>query len=204
MANSIWTTLVTAMKERGVEFEAGLADSEVAAAQSRFGLRFPLDLREFLQTALPRGEQFPDWRAGDEEAMYEWLDLPRQGIMFDVEHNGFWLSEWGPVPATLAKAKKIVSKLIKTAPRLIPVCSHRMMPDDPNTAGNPVFSVHQTDIIHYGFDLADYLRHDFHLGDREPWPDVVRPIRFWDLDRFQAVRWSRGPCVFDNREGLLP
>src|SRR5262249_50757352 len=26
----------------------------------------------------------------------EWLYLPRQGILFDIEHNSFWLEEWGP------------------------------------------------------------------------------------------------------------
>lgn len=204
MKKTIWQNLIGAMKERGTSFEMGLNDAEVANVEARFGFRFPPDLRAFLQTALPRGKGFPDWRAADDEALLDWLDLPRQGILFDVEHNGFWLSEWGPVPTTLAKARRIVSRLVKEAPVLIPICSHRMMPDDPNTAGNPVFSVHQTDIFHYGFDLADYLRHDFHLGDREPCPEVVRPIRFWDLDRFQEVRWSRGPCVFDNGKGLLP
>jgi len=108
------------------------------------------------------------------------------------------------VPNSLADAERIVRDLIQGAPILIPVYIHRMMPAEPSSPGNPVFSVHQTDIIHYGFDLADYLRADFHVGDREPWPAVVRPIRFWDLDRFQAVRWSRGPCVFDNTRGCCP
>jgi len=30
------------------------------------------------------------------------------------------------------------------------------------------------------------------------------PIRFWDVDRFQGVRWANGPCVFDNSKGVLP
>ena len=45
----------------------------------------------------------------------------------------------------------------------------------------------------------------FSLPGREMWPGRVRPIRFWDLDRFQEVRW--GPdrsCVFDNSRGQLP
>jgi hypothetical protein len=79
-----------------IEFDAGLTDAEVAAAEARFGFRFPPDLREFLQTALPRGPRFPDWRSGDEAALLDWLDLPRQGVLFDVEHNEFWLEEWGP------------------------------------------------------------------------------------------------------------
>src|SRR4051812_5055604 len=71
-----------------VEFDAGLTDAEVIAVQRRFGFQFPPDLREFLQTALPRGPRFPDWRSGDEAALREWLDLPRHGVAFDVEHNG--------------------------------------------------------------------------------------------------------------------
>jgi hypothetical protein len=88
--------------------------------------------------------------------------------------------------------------------KLIPIYGHRMMPDEPHLPGNPVFSVYQTDIIYYGYDLADYLRHEFHLPGREPWPERVRAIRFWDLDRFQDVRWADGPCAFDNSKGQLP
>ena len=99
--------------------------------------------------------------------------------MYDVEHNGFWLKEWGKQPPTTQDALVLVTDLLRAAPRLIPVYSHRMMPDEPHAPGNPVFSVHQTDIIHYGFDLADYLRNEFGLPDRQPWPPQVRQIRFW-------------------------
>ncbi len=187
-----------------VDFDAGLTDAEIAAVQTRFGFRFPPDFCSFLQTALPRGPMFPDWRSGEESAIREWLDFPRQGILFDIEHGGFWLEEWGPAPQSLEEAFRIASELVAAAPRLIPIYGHRMMSDEPHLPGNPVFSVHQTDIIHYGFDLADYLRHEFHLPGREPWPERVRSIRFWDLDRFQEVRWADGPCVFDNRKGELP
>src|SRR5438105_3721957 len=70
-----------------IEFDAGLTDAEVAAVEGRFGFRFPPDLRAFLQTALPRGPQFPNWRSGDEGALQDWLNVPRQGVLFDVEHN---------------------------------------------------------------------------------------------------------------------
>jgi hypothetical protein len=77
-----------------VEFDAGLTDDEVIVVERRFGFQFPPDLREFLQTALPRGLNFPDWRFGDEAELRDWLDLPRQGVLFDVEHNGFWLDSF--------------------------------------------------------------------------------------------------------------
>ena len=163
-----------------VEFGAGLSDAEVAAAESRFALRFPPDLRAFLQTALPQGPQFPDWRAGDELALREWLDRPRQGVLLDIEQGGFWLAEGGPRPPSMAEALRLAGELIAAAPRLIPIYAHRMIPDEPHLPGNPVFSVYQTDIIYYGFDLADYLRHEFALPGREPFPEQPRPIRFWD------------------------
>jgi hypothetical protein len=193
---------------RRVEFDPGLTDAEVAAVEGRFGFRFPPDLREFLQTALPRGPRFPDWRSGDETALRDWLDLPRQGILFDVEHNGFWLEEWGPRPGSLGEALRTVSELVAAAPKLIPVYMHRMMPDEPHLPGNPVFSVHQTDILVYGTDLRDYLAHEFLMSEDEQWdwtvPTGTRPIRFWDTERFQEVRWADGPCVFDNSKGQLP
>jgi hypothetical protein len=204
MAAAIWQDLVAKMHERGIEFTGGLTDAEVADTEARFGFRFPPDLRAFLQTALPLGENFPNWRSGKESTLREWLDLPRQGMLFDIEYNGFWLEQWGPRPSTLAEAKRIASELVTAAPKLIPIYMHRMMPDEPHLPGNPVFSVHQTDIIHYGYDLEDYLRHDFHISGRHRWPEQVRSIRFWDLDQFQEVRWDEGSCVFDNRKGQLP
>ncbi len=187
-----------------VEFKPGLTDAEVAETEERFGFRLPPDLRDFLQTALPRGPRFPDWRSGDEEELREWLDQPRQGILFDIEHNGFWLPEWGPRPGPLEEALRVASELVVGAPWLIPIYGHRMMPDEPHLPGNPVFSVHQTDIIFYGSNLEIYLRREFGLGDLDPGFGNEAPIRFWDVERFQEVRWANGPCVFDNSKGPLP
>jgi Ribonuclease G/E len=58
--------------------------------------------------------------------------------------------------------------------------------------------------FNYGYDLEDYLRHEFHLPGRKAWPENLRPIRFWDIEHFQEVRWADGSCVFDNRRGILP
>lgn len=205
-----WSDIIEQLKDQDIEFAEGLSDAEIQHVECRYGFQFPPDLREFLQTALPHGEQFPDWRSQPEKDLRDWLDRPRQGILFDVEHNSFWLAEWGPRPESLEQASQIVNELMAAAPKLIPIYSHRMMPDEPNLPGNPVFSVYQTDIIYYyyyyyyGFDLEDYLRHEFELAGREPWPESVRAIRFWDLERFDEACWAQRPRVFDNRRGLLP
>jgi hypothetical protein len=54
----------------------------------------------------------------------------------------------------------------------------RYIPAEPNESRNPVFSVHQTDIIHYGNDLADYFQREFQVplpdrAAREPRPISV-------------------------------
>lgn len=206
MADAMWNDMVGTLRDNGIEFEPGLADPEVEAAEERYGFRFPPDLRAFLQTGLPSGSDFPDWRDGDAATLHGWLDLPRRGILFDVEHNGFWLEEWGPRPASLDDARRITNEVVQAAPRLIPIFKHRMMPSVPCLAGNPVFSVHQTDIIYYGVDLRDYLIHEFLTREDVgvwPIPTDIRQVPFWDIDRFQRIRWSGGPCVFGNSEGEL-
>ncbi|MCE9560768.1 MAG: SMI1/KNR4 family protein [Planctomycetes bacterium] len=202
MAEAIWHDLSEQLRDRGVSFAAGLTDAEVATAESRFSFRFPPDLRAFLQTALPSGESFPDWRNGDEFSLREWMDVPLRGVLFDVRH-GFWLEEWGTRPNTWAETEQSVRALVADAPKLIPVCQHRMMPAEPNEVGNPVFSVHQTDIIWYGFDLQDYLQNEWNLHGRRTF-QTCRPIRFWGIERFQSVRWAEGSWPYDNSDGLLP
>ena len=87
-----------------IDFDPGLTNIEVAIIEGRYGFKFPPDLRAFLQTALPNGPKFPNWRLGDEVVMRDWLDIPKRGVLFDVESNGFWLDQWGPRPALLIDA----------------------------------------------------------------------------------------------------
>jgi hypothetical protein len=187
-----WTPIVNKLRSAGVDFVDGLTDDEVACAENTHGFRFPDDLRSFLQTAVPTGPKFPDWRQPDSDELEERLRRPLEDILFDVERNDFWLPEWPSRPATATGREAVVTQLITAAPTLIPIYSHRMMPDRPSTAGNPVFSVHQTDIICYGATLEQYLFNEFlrSEGDDElrisPEP---RRIEFWDIDRFQEVRW---------------
>jgi hypothetical protein len=192
---------ISFLKARGVVFEPGLSDGEVEAVQSTFGFRFPPDLRAFLQTALPLRvatgrSPFPNWRVADPAALWDRLNWPFEGIAFDIEENAFWWKEWGPKPERLEDAKAVARSHVSNAPKLIPVYSHRYLPADPPLAGNPVFSVHQTDIIFYGTDLWHYFRNEFG-PDAERWQNcrgmsedhyyaAHRPIRFWtDLVRLE-------------------
>ena len=175
-----WKRLLDEMRERDIVVEDGLTEAETREAEYRFGFRFPLDLRALLQIGLPVGDRFPDWRDGDQERLRESLDWPLEGMQFDIRDNAFWLAEWGPRPESLDEAFQITAQAVANAPRLVPVYGHRYIPAEPPRAGNPVFSVYQTDIIIYRSDLLSYFAAEFRgVATWHTPPMDPRPIRFW-------------------------
>lgn len=166
----------------GVVFEPGLSRDEILAIEDSYGVRFPADLRAFLEYALPVSNGWVNWRGESPQVVQERLDWPSEGICFDIEHNGFWWEGWGPSPPSLAEACAVARHALASAPRLIPICGHRYMPDRPAESGNPVFSVYQTDIIYYGKDLMDYFANEFHYWFERPGYEFdghARHIEFW-------------------------
>jgi hypothetical protein len=175
-----WARLLDDLRGNDVTVEDGLTEVEVRDAQYRFDLRFPPDQLALLRTGLPVGHQFPDWRDGEELRIRDQLAWPLEGMQFDIEHNVFWLDEWGERPELLKEALQVAAQAVARAPRLIPIHGHRYLPTEPARAGNPVFSVYQTDIIIYGNDLLSYFAHEFHGVAKWHTPPLdARAIRFW-------------------------
>jgi hypothetical protein len=167
------------LREKGITIGPGLTDEEVNAIENDCSFRFPLDLRQFLQCGLPVSPQFPNWRAGTRDDIQSRLNWPTDGILFDIEHNSFWLSDWGQRPIDLSDAKRFATDKIRQAPVLVPVYGHRYLPSEPTLPGNPVYSVYQTDIIYYGFNLPDYFRREFNVSRPQLHASIPREIRFW-------------------------
>ena len=184
-----WRELIELLEAKDVVFAEGLTDSEVVQTEARYGFHFPDDLREFWQTALPIGFPFPNWRSQNDVRLKSLIDDPLHGILFDVE-RGFWHPEWGARPEAIADALTIAEQLVRQAPKLIPINGACAMPDRPSTAGNPVLSIHQTDIVYMGFHLDDYFRYAFKPPGLKPEPSEIKRIEFWDARRWQEVRWS--------------
>ncbi|MFF5423081.1 MULTISPECIES: hypothetical protein [unclassified Streptomyces] len=143
------------------EIAPGLTERELDAVEARFGFTFAADHRDFLAAGLPRGSGWPDWRDGDPEDLAGRLAWPVDGVLFDVERNGFWHPAWPSRPAERSEALRVARTALESAPQLVPVYGHRYLPGTAGEYGHPVLSVHQTDVILYGSDLTDYLHHEF-------------------------------------------
>lgn len=166
------------LRAAGVDLDPGLTDREVDAVQDRFRFTFLPEHREFLHRHLPVGDSWPDWR-GMPPALQHRLDWPVVGVLFDVAENAFWAGSWGPRPVRSRAALARARELLAGVPRLVPVYSHRYLPAAPVPGPAPVFSVHQTDVIHYGADLEDYLLREF-AGSAKRTPPMSARVPFWD------------------------
>ena len=180
MDETYLTVLFNNLKSQGINTTPGLTNEEIRQIEEQYTIIFPQDLAAFLRFKLPISDGFPNWREGSEEELIDLLDRPLQGINFDIEHNNFWLSSWGEKPKSLHDSFEVARYQVSKAPKLIPIYKHRYIPSEPMNIGNPVYSVWQTDIIYYGFDLEDYFNREFGVPMIKPRMTEPRPIRFWE------------------------
>lgn len=198
--------IVKALTAKGIQLEQGLSNDEVIQIEQKFNIKFPPDLKAFLQTVLPvdfedddsdlseeellnfvpSGYGWVNWRLGlhsekESHIIQERLDFILEGILFGVECRDFWWHNWGEKPDDLNKCFEIVKVHYQTYPQMIPVFMHRFIPSTPNEMGNPVFSINSTDIIYYGNDLASYLSCEFNFKLSKEFiiPKEPKRIPFW-------------------------
>ena len=203
--------IVSICEENNIKVEKGLSDKQIELAQDYYEITFPPDLKELLGAVKPvkHVKSFPfddkdtsyfnpffDWSDFSEENVSwinKYLNLPIEGVLFDVENNHFWLESWGEKPFDLEDKLLIAKNQMKKFPKLIPVMGHRYISSEPNEAGNPVYSVSQTDIVLYGENLWEYFEADF--GKKES-SDIelsaIKKIPFWhDILLHNYARMSK-------------
>lgn len=168
----------------GVEFDAGLTAKEFQQIEEQFGFFFPPDLKWFLGHGVPVGDRFPNWRIRDNR-LKDQVNWPLEGIVFDVANGVFWHLEWGDRPVANEHAVSLAMKMTARIPFMIPVYGHSYLPSIPCKAGNPVFSIHQADVIHRGANLAAYLLWIHHdnkdeiEGEYPVFDPAYDEIEFW-------------------------
>ncbi|WP_020134499.1 hypothetical protein [Streptomyces sp. 351MFTsu5.1] len=173
------------------EFEPGLTDAEFARIESEYGFEFADDHRAFLAAGLPVNvppedgqtwsKPWPEWRGGDLDSLSRQLAWPVEGVLLSVEHSAFWWDGWGERPSDGATALDTAARHLKAAPVLVPVYAHRYLPAGRGSFGHPVLSMWQTDVIHYGLDLADYVPREFDeaRGDVDEDWNPRATVPFW-------------------------
>jgi hypothetical protein len=180
-----WTQFLSdALHRVAADLAPGLSDRELAAVEDAAGVALPSELRLMLGLAVPVGPRgWRDWHADPARQLATWREYVTDGLVFDVQHS-FWDDSWGPRPATVTKSEQVVRQLAATVPRLFPIFGHRAMvidflPGFESADGNPVFSVHQTDVIYYGNDLAGWFNIEFGVP-RPTWAaSQPRRVPFW-------------------------
>ncbi|WML48522.1 SMI1/KNR4 family protein [Neobacillus sp. PS3-34] len=166
-----------------MEFTKGLNKEEIDDIEKIYKINFPPDYRELLMYTLPISNGFVNWRNKSKENIEKithQMNWPLEGIIFDIEHNGFWVEGWGEKPSDLEDAINIATINYENVPKLIPIYGHRYIPSFPFEKGNPIMSVWQTDIIYYGKNLWDYFSVEFGFKQHHEIDfDNIKKIPFW-------------------------
>jgi hypothetical protein len=168
----------------------GYTPDEIDDIQARWRLRFPPDLVTLLREHRPLlgGPGAFDWISSDVAKIRSLLEWPLESFWFDVEHSEVWWDDWGEKPVEAGAQREVLNAVFAAAPRLIPLFGHRYIAEEPCEHDNPVFSVYQTDVIHYGANLTDWLRREHEGFEAAPWP-TIKNSRFWT----EAVRRNNAP-----------
>lgn len=180
----VW--LIEVLKEKGISFGKGLNNDELTEVKKIFNIEFPEDLEAILKFSLPENDGFIHWRYGinsdkGKREILQRINAPLEGILFDVKFSNFWFRDWGEKPKKYYQQEEIIREKFTNYPKLVPIYSHRYISSKPKIAGNPVFSVYQTDIVYYGIDLIDYLSNEFRFNLPKSFGRIEEPayIEFW-------------------------
>lgn len=206
--------------QRGTKWLDGLSEEEINQVERQWSVRFPPDYRLFLRQLHAvdrptRGASYTEYVEEGEEshlvpkekpAFYNWMTDTEalqdafnwlvEGLQFDAEFNNIWLPTWGPKPGTVASQKERIRELVANAPKLIPIIGHSYLLAEPCQAGNPIFSVYQSDIIVFNSDLHDFFLFEFTalLGIEGQWRDK----RLRDNDVYAAIPFWGDFLVWNN------
>jgi len=178
-------------RQRGTKWLGGLSDEQIDVVEAQWNLRFPPDYRLFLQQLHSVGKPMlctgyfsigeipePDGdyvaAALDEDAgqymaldevpsFHNWVDGQDsiQAALEGIVHGLIFDATWEAEPNKVQEIEQNIRSAVAAAPKLIPIIGIRFLLAAPCQAGNPVLSIHQSDIIVYAANLRDFLLQGF-------------------------------------------
>ena len=165
---NINNALINQLKEKGIQFSKGLTDEEIHNIEKIYDIKLPRSLCNFYYYGIPfienkAGSSFPQWKDYSEtniQKIKRRISAPIEWLLLDVK-QGFWLSDWGPRGDSIDERIGHFREMVINAPRLIPVYSHRYIPQIANSDDPPVISTVGSDTIYYGSNLQEYLYNEF-------------------------------------------
>lgn len=196
---------------RGARWLDPLPDEEINAIEQQWEIRFPPDYRLLFKMLHATNKRFAYADCPGEYSVglfYNWRTAPSSiqwayehilhGFAFDTIYNTrrFWRSEWGAVPLTEEEARERLKPIVGAAPRLIPLYLHRYLLAEPCLAGNPVFSIWQSDIIVIAPDLRTYVLREW----GHPWSHSPSLLRLTHRDERKVDEEIR--CLIEERKHL--
>jgi hypothetical protein len=126
-----------------------------------------------------RWTRFPDWRLRDIPATQRLVDGPVEGLLFDVEQNGFWWRSWGVAPEAIENRSAKARTELAQVPKLTPLWNHLYAG---STDDSPVFSIVQADLSVPALTLVAMVSESAQSEtDLPPEQYPVGNVPFWRL-----------------------
>ncbi len=178
-------TVIDCMKAKNIRFSPGLTDNDFTKIEDIYGIRFPQSLRMFYSDGVPSADveyDFPRWNDFSPENIERIKKRMRAPVEQLLEYlqidPEYWA--WGDRPKVWDDVKKAYEKAVETAAPLIPIYRHRYVPVMEGVDDPPVLSIATGfDIVCYGSNLEDYLRHEFAENPQHNLGKSCLHIPFW-------------------------
>jgi hypothetical protein len=167
------------LKKNGIKIEKPLSSSEICQIEKVYNIQFPLSLKKFYSIALPVSNGFYNWRNFSSENIsniQSIINTPYFDV-YNMAEDVYWNDNWGIEPTEETIKINEVRKRLAKAPKLIPIFSHRYIPELYNDP--PVISISGVDVVYYGKNLKDYFNVEF--GRRKLFLSLnsFKEIPFW-------------------------
>ncbi|RDY26896.1 hypothetical protein [Lachnotalea glycerini] len=162
----MYKKLISFLKEKGVIIEKGLSKSDIIYIEKEYEISFPEEWKQLYSIGLPISKGFYNWRNNSSENIKYIKEIINTPVMELSENTDDidWCEEWGEEPTEIEKRRKIINEKLRSAPKIIPIYSHRYLACI-ETKQNPIFSICGTDVVYYGENLLSYFEIEF--GSKE-------------------------------------
>jgi len=146
------------LQQYNITFWSTLTDKHINELEKFFWFCIPTEYKEVLKNWMPVGNDFTNW--SDQGSVQKSYDILLDWILFDILTNNLWFDRrWESI--SNSEKIKIITNMYDKSPKLIPIYWHRFILEKWYIENNPVFSIHQSDVIIYWESLEQRVNIEF-------------------------------------------